>query len=77
MKPTEIHAQWGKRVRQARRQKDITAVAFAAEVGISRTQVHRIESGQQAPSDALRIRIAKALGADPNEIFSYDLKDAS
>lgn len=77
MKPTEIHEEWGKRVKRARQAKDITAVAFAAEVGISRTQVHRIESGQQAPSDALRIRIAEALGADPNEIFSYDLRTAS
>jgi len=77
MKPTEIHEEWGKRVRQARRAKDITAVKFAADVGISRTQVHRIESGQQAPSDGLRIRIAEALDVDPNEIFSYDLRDAS
>ena len=70
-----MHAEWGKRVRRARRDKELTATAFAQEVGISRTHLHRIEGGFQAPSDGLRIRIANALGVEPNELF--DLKAAS
>lgn len=72
-----MHTEWGKRIRRARREKDVTAVAFARAVGISRTHLHRLEAGQQAPSDGVRVRIAEALDVKPEELFSYDLRDAS
>jgi transcriptional regulator with XRE-family HTH domain len=77
MEISEIHEEWGRRIRRARRAKDETAVSFAASVGISRTHLHRLEAGQQAPSDAVRVRIAEALAMKPEELFSYDLRDAS
>jgi transcriptional regulator with XRE-family HTH domain len=77
MELTEMHREWGRRVRRLRREKELKAVDFAREAGIARNYLHRIEGGFQVPSDAVRIRIATALGVDANEIFSYDLKDAS
>lgn len=71
-----MHAEWGRRVRRLRRDKELTATAVAREVGISRTHLHRIEGGSAA-SDEVRIRIAQALGVEPGDLFSYDLKDAS
>lgn len=75
MEPTKIHAEWGKRVRRVRQDKDMTATDLAIKAGITRTQVWRIEKGHQAPSDRVRISIAEALQVDPDEIFS--LKDVS
>lgn len=77
MELTEMHAEWGRRIRRLRREKELTATAVAQTVGISRHYLHRIEKGQQSPSDDVRLRIASALGTEPGELFSYDLKDAS
>jgi len=76
MELTEIYAEWGRRVRRLRRDKELTATAVAREVGISSTHLHRIEGGAAA-SDEVRIRIAKTLGVEPGDLFSYDLLDAS
>lgn len=71
-----MYAEWGRRVRRIRRDKEMTATAVAREVGISSTHLHRIEGGA-ASSDEVRIRIATALGVEPGDLFSYDLSDAS
>lgn len=71
-----MYAEWGRRIRRTRREKELTATAVAREVGISSTHLHRIEGGA-ASSDDVRIRIAMALGVEVGEIFTYDLKDAS
>lgn len=76
MELNEMHTEWGRRVRRIRREKELTATAVAQKVGISRTHLHRIEGGAPS-SDEVRIALAAALGVDPGEIFSYDLKDAS
>lgn len=76
MELTEMYSEWGRRVRRIRRDKELTATAVARQVGISSTHLHRIESGA-ASSDEVRIRIAKALGVEPSDLFSYDVKAAS
>jgi transcriptional regulator with XRE-family HTH domain len=74
METASINATWGARVRRIRREKELTATAVAKEAGIARETLHRIERGQGV-SDDVKIRLAKAIGVDPNELF--DLKDAS
>jgi transcriptional regulator with XRE-family HTH domain len=76
METTEMQAEWGRRVRRLRRDQDLTATEVARRVGIHRNHLHRVERGA-ACSDEVRVRIEKALGVNPGEIFSYDLKDAS
>ena len=71
-----MQAEWGRRVRRLRRDRELTATEVALSVGIHRNHLHRIEGGA-ACSDEVRVRIEKALGVSPGEIFSYDLKDAS
>lgn len=69
-----MYVEWGRRVRRLRREKELTATAVAREVGISSTHLHRIEGGASS-SDEVRIKIAKALGVEVGEIFSYDLTE--
>jgi transcriptional regulator with XRE-family HTH domain len=45
---------------------------LAADAGLSRGQVWRIETGRSAPSDSARIRIAAALNTTPADLFTYD-----
>jgi transcriptional regulator with XRE-family HTH domain len=75
MEMTEAQATWGAQIRRVRREKELTAAAVAREVGISRGYLHEIERGRYAPSDEVKVRIAKAIGVDPNELFH--LKAAS
>lgn len=77
MEPSEVHAAWGRRIRRIRREHELTVTRVAQEVGITRRYLHAIERGQYAPSEQVRARIAEAIGADPNEVFSYNLQDAS
>lgn len=77
MELTEMHAEWGRRIRRLRRDKELTVTAVAQAAGITRAYLHRIENGEQSPSDDVRLRIASALDVEPGELFNYDLKDAS
>lgn len=74
METANINVTWGARVRRIRREKELTATQVAREAGIARETLHRIERGQGI-SDEVKIRLAKAIGEDPNELFN--LKDAS
>lgn len=50
---------------------------MAKDVGITPRYLHAIERGKYAPSLSVQLRIAAALKVEANELFSYDLKDAS
>lgn len=52
----------GKRVKEARRLKEMSQVALATEVGVGQTYLSRIEAGKRQLSLAVLVRIAKALG---------------
>lgn len=77
MELTEVHAIWGQRIRRLRREGELTVTAVAKEAGITRQYLGAIERGEYAPSDAVRVAIAKAIGVEPGVIFSYNLSDAS
>lgn len=68
---------WGKRIRRLRRQQELTVTAVAKQADITRQYLNAIERGRYAPSVKVRLRIAEAIHADPNDLFSYDLENAS
>lgn len=76
MESSEVQAEWGRRIRKLRRDKELTATEVARRVGIHRNHLHRIEGGA-ATTDEVRIRIADALGVKPEEIFTFKLRSAS
>lgn len=77
MEQTEAQAAWGRRIRRIRRDSELTATSVAQDAGITRRYLYALERGMYSPSVGVQIRVAAALGVEPNEIFSYDLKDAS
>jgi DNA-binding XRE family transcriptional regulator len=62
--------QWGLNVADARGEE--SQAALAKRVNTSQQTISRIELGQQVPSDALRVRIAKALERKTSELFNYE-----
>jgi transcriptional regulator with XRE-family HTH domain len=73
----ELATLWGRRIRRTRRASELTATEVAKRAGISRTYLHDIEAGRYRPSDALRVRIARVLGVEPSDLFTYDTREAS
>lgn len=76
-------SQFGKRIREARRERKISLRVLAKQIGISFTYLSKIESGEMAPPAEDKIQtIAHLLDIDPDELFNLadrvptDLTDA-
>lgn len=62
---------WGTGVKALRGLRDWTQTDLAQEAGVPQSTISRIENGSTRISDAVRIKIAKALAVDPNKLFPY------
>jgi transcriptional regulator with XRE-family HTH domain len=56
----DVLAEVGPRLRRLRRQRGITLTALAAQTGISKSTLSRLESGQRKPSLELLLPLARA-----------------
>ena len=65
------HPVWGEGVRALRSINHLTQMDLAALAGTTQTTISRIEKGSHQISDALRVRIARALKVDPHDLFPY------
>jgi transcriptional regulator with XRE-family HTH domain len=57
---TTVLAEVGSRLRRARTQRGVTLTELAAETGISKSTLSRLETGQRKPSLELLLQIAEA-----------------
>src|SRR5438876_6545117 len=57
---TAILAEVGSRLKRARTQRGVTLTKLAAETGISKSTLSRLETGQRKPSLELLLQIAEA-----------------
>jgi DNA-binding XRE family transcriptional regulator len=60
------------RVREVRRQRDLTQEQVCAEVGISRWTLIRIEAGRVKPNSETMLALARVLDSDLNTLFMPD-----
>jgi transcriptional regulator with XRE-family HTH domain len=60
---------WGSKVHDARAARGFTLEELAALAGSTPQTIHKIERGQIAPRDHLRIALAFALGVDVDRLF--------
>jgi transcriptional regulator with XRE-family HTH domain len=67
----EIDRTWGVRIRAHRQARGLSLMQLGAACDLDKAHLSRIELGQLVPSTEIRVRIAKALEVDPNELFSY------
>lgn len=70
---TQLLYRFGKRLRQLRRQKDLTQEQLAEVTGLSVDSISNIERGINAPSFQTLERLAKALSVSVAELFQFDL----
>src|SRR3954471_8659487 len=58
----QLLIQLGERLRRARQNQGLTAVALAQRVGISRMTLNAVEAGEPAPTMGTYLRVMSALG---------------
>jgi transcriptional regulator with XRE-family HTH domain len=61
----------GRRLRQIRRQKDITQEQLAEAVGVSAESISNIERGKNAPSFETLEKLAAVLEVEVGEFFQF------
>lgn len=72
MPTTDLASQWGARITERRTAAGMSRATLAAAVGCHRQHIYKLENGEHAPSDALRIKLAAALNTTVPELFSYE-----
>lgn len=68
----KLQLQFGKRVRQIRRQRDMTQEQLAEAVGVSAEFISNVERGINAPSFDTLEKLAEALNVAPVELFIFN-----
>jgi DNA-binding XRE family transcriptional regulator len=73
----QIWEEWGRRLREARREAGYTQVTFAAALKISQQRVSQFEKGLAAPRDWLKLEIAHRLECPVRKLFPLGDEDAA
>jgi transcriptional regulator with XRE-family HTH domain len=71
------HPIWGEGVKWLRKAYGWSQTALAERAATTQATISRIELGSHEISDALRIRIARALKVDPHVLFPYREHDGN
>lgn len=77
MAATSDHPVWGEGVKWLRKGYGWSQKALAEKAATTQASISRIELGSHEVSDALRIRIARALKVDPHALFPYREHDGN
>ncbi len=62
----------GERIKELRRDKNLSQEEFAAEVGLSRSYLSLLETAKQDPSLSTLFRVAKVLGLSVSELLEVE-----
>ena len=62
----------GNRIGVLRAEHDLTQLALAELVGVSRKTINTVENGVFIPSTVLALKLARALGTPVEQIFSIE-----
>jgi transcriptional regulator with XRE-family HTH domain len=62
---------WGSRVRAERQRQGLTVLELSRLAGTDPGNLSRLERGLQGTRDALRVRLAAALGVEVTDLFPY------
>ncbi|MBS4729385.1 helix-turn-helix domain-containing protein [Mycobacterium sp. SM1] len=63
-------------LRAVRRQRGLTLEALAAQTGLTKSYLSKIERRQSTPSIAVALKVARALDVDVSRLFSDQTTDA-
>lgn len=64
-------AEWGRRVEEARQARGMSQRALARRTGVTQQTISKVETGRMCPHDRVKVRLARALGHDPADLFRW------
>lgn len=59
------------KLREVRQRKFLTQQQLADKIGTSKANISKLETGQQAPRPSTVLRLAEALGVEPEELIDW------
>nr|AGF93121.1 protein containing Helix-turn-helix type 3 domain protein [uncultured organism] len=68
---SDIVDEFGKRLRELRKSRDLSQEALSREAGLDRTYVGKIERGEKSPSLKTIQKLAEALEVDKTDLFQF------
>ncbi len=69
----QLRAAWGERIRAAREDRGWSMQELAERAEINQGNLSRIENGKVGMGEGMRVRIAKALGIDPDTLADQEV----
>jgi len=70
----EYQQVFGKRIRELRKERELSQIELAAKVGIDRSYIGFLERGERNPSLEMIAKIAEALDVTPDELLKKSTK---
>lgn len=70
-----MDSQFGKRLAHARAARSMTQRELADAAGVTWSQISRYEAGKARPRLTVLMKLAEALGVDPNQLSSGDSEE--
>lgn len=67
---TALRRAWGERVHSHRLARGLSLRGLAGRAGVDHVMILKVERGEVDASTQVKIKIADALGVDPEELFS-------
>lgn len=71
-KTSRIHQKIAVKIRDIRKERDITQEKLALKVGLNRAYIGYIERGERKPSVDTLAKIAEGLGVKLHELFKFE-----
>lgn len=73
MSDHDLYRTWGERIRSRREAKGLKQSALAEAIGTSQQRISQWEQGDRRPPDAVRLKLAEALGTTVADLFPYEV----
>jgi DNA-binding XRE family transcriptional regulator len=67
----ELNITWGQKLREVRTQREISVLELSRSAEVSPNYIYMLENGKNGASDELRMKLAKALDVQVEDIWSY------
>jgi putative transcriptional regulator len=67
-----VNERLANRIAELRAARNLTQLALAGQIGVSRKTINTVENGVFVPSTTLALKLAGALGCSVEDIFSLE-----
>jgi DNA-binding XRE family transcriptional regulator len=64
-------AEWGRRIERARQELGMSQRTLARRTGVTQQTISKVETGRMCPHDRIKVRLAEALDARPEDLFRW------